>query len=156
MKIRQAVRAIVLDSDDRTVLVHFDFGNRSVWATPGGGINPGESDEHALRRELAEELGLENAAIGPCVWVREHLFQNPLGDYDGQRERYYLVRTGRFEPAPHLSPEQLRAEYVVGVRWWTLDEIEASEEEFAPSRLAGLLRVLLTDGPPDEPIDVGP
>jgi hypothetical protein len=65
------------------------------------------------------------------------------------------VRTGRFEPEPQLSPEQLRAEYVVGVRWWTLDEIEASEEEFAPTRLAGLLRGLLTDGPPDEPIDVG-
>jgi hypothetical protein len=43
---------------------------------------------------------------------------------------------------------------VVGVRWWTLDEIEASEEEFAPTRLAGLLRALLADGPPGEPIDV--
>jgi 8-oxo-dGTP diphosphatase len=155
VKIRQAVRAVVFDPDDRTVLAHFDFGHDSLWATPGGGIDPGESDEHALRRELAEELGLENARIGPCVWVRENLFQNPLGDYDGQRERYYLVRTGRFEPKPHLSPEQLRAEYVVGFRWWTVDEIEASEEEFAPTRLAGLLRALLADGPPDEPIDVG-
>lgn len=155
MKIRQAVRAVVFDPDDRTALVHFDFGKYTVWATPGGGINPGESDEDALRRELAEELGLEDPAIGPCVWVREHLFENPLGDYDGQRERYYLVRTGRFEPRPHLSTEQLRAEYVVGVRWWTIDEIEASGEEFAPTRLAGLLRALVTHGPPDEPIDVG-
>jgi hypothetical protein len=65
------------------------------------------------------------------------------------------VRTGRFEPEPHLSPEQLRAEYVFGVRWWTLEEIEESEEEFAPTRLAGLLRALLADGPPGEPIDVG-
>lgn len=155
MKIRQAVRAVVLDPDDRVVLVHFDFGDGSVWATPGGGIDPGESDELALRRELAEELGLEDPEIGPLVWVREHLFQNPLGSYDGQRERCYLVRAGRFEPQPHLSPEQLRAEYVVGMRWWTIDEIEASEEEFAPTRLAGLLRALLDGGPPDEPIDVG-
>jgi 8-oxo-dGTP diphosphatase len=155
VKIRQAVRAVVFDPDDRTVLVHFDFGHHSVWGTPGGGIDPGESDEHALRRELAEELGLEDPEIGPCVWVREHLFENPLGSYDGQRERYYLVRTGRFEPEPHLSPEQLRAEYVVGVRWWTIDEIEASDEAFAPTRLAELLRGLVADGPPGEPIDVG-
>lgn len=155
MKIRQAVRAIVLDPDDRTVLVHFDFGHRSVWATPGGGIDPGESDDHALRRELAEELGLVDPQIGPCVWVREHIFQRPLGRYDGQRERYYLIRTDRFEPAPHLSPEQLRAEYVDGVRWWTIDEIEASGEAFAPTRLGELLRALLADGPPEEPIDVG-
>jgi 8-oxo-dGTP diphosphatase len=156
VKIREAVRAVVLDPDDRTVLVHLDFGYGSVWATPGGGINRGESDEHALGRELAEELGLEDPEIGPCVWLREHVFQNPLSDYDGQRERYYLVRTGQFELAPQLSSEQLRAEYVVEVRWWTLDEIEASEEEFAPTRLAGLLRTLIADGPPGEPIDVGP
>ena len=155
MRIRQAVRAVVFDPDDRIVLVQFDFGHGFVWATPGGGIDPGESDEHALRRELAEELGLEDPEIGPLVWVREHLFENPLGSYDGQRERCYLVRSGRFEPQPHLSPEQLRAEYVVGVRWWTIDEIETSDAAFAPTRLAELLRSLLADGPPDEPIDVG-
>jgi 8-oxo-dGTP diphosphatase len=155
VKIRDAVRGVVFDPDDRTVLVHFDFGHRSVWATPGGGVQPGESDEHALRRELAEELGLEDPQIGPLVWLREHIFRNPLGAYDGQRERYYLVRSGRFEPEPHLSAEQLRAEYVFGVRWWTIDEIEASDAAFAPTRLSELLRSLLADGPPDEPIDVG-
>ena len=155
MKIREAVRAVVLDPDDRTVLVHFDFGHRTVWATPGGGIDPGESDEHALRRELAEELGLENPDIGAHVWRREHLFRKPLGRYDGQRERYYLVRTARFEPQPHLTAEELRAEYVTGMRWWTIDEIEASDEAFAPTRLASLLRGLIADGPPSEPVDVG-
>jgi 8-oxo-dGTP pyrophosphatase MutT (NUDIX family) len=155
MKIREAVRAVVLDPDDRTVLVHFDFGHRTVWATPGGGIDPGESDERALRRELAEELGLEDPDIGPHVWMREHIFQKPLGRYDGQRERYYLVRTTRFELHPHLTPEQLRAEYVTGVRWWTIDEIDVSHEAFAPTRLAEFLRRLVADGPPEDPIDVG-
>jgi 8-oxo-dGTP diphosphatase len=155
VRIRQAVRAVVLDPDDRIVLVQFDFGHGSLWATPGGGIDPGESDEHALRRELAEELGLEDPEIGPLLWVREHLFENPLGSYDGQRERCYVVRTGRFEPQPHLSAEQLRAEYVVGMRWWTIDEIEASDAAFAPTHLAELRRSLLADGPPDEPIEVG-
>jgi ADP-ribose pyrophosphatase YjhB (NUDIX family) len=155
VKIRDAVRGILLDPDDRTVLVHFDFGHRVVWATPGGGVNPGESDEQALRRELAEEVGLVDPEIGPHVWIREHLFQNPLGKHDGQRERYYVVRTDRFELKPHLSPEQLRQEYVTAVRWWTIEEIEGSDEAFAPADLGVQLRALTTTGLPARPIEVG-
>jgi 8-oxo-dGTP diphosphatase len=154
VKIRDAVRAIVLDPEDRTVLVHFDFGHRVVWAAPGGGVNPGESDEEALRRELAEEVGLVDPEIGPLVWLREHLFQNPLGVYDGQRERFYVVRVGPFEIRPQLTPDELRSEYVTGVRWWTIDEIEASEEAFAPTDLGERLRAL-TRELPAEPIEVG-
>jgi hypothetical protein len=89
------------------------------------------------------------------VWTRVHVFENPLGEHDGQRERYYLVRTDRFELQPHLTPEQLRAEYVIGVRWWTIGEIEESEELFAPADLGERLRELTTKGPPDQPLAVG-
>ena len=40
-------------------------------------------------------------------------------------------------------------------RWWAADEIESSAERFAPRRLAALLRQLLKEGPPAEPLDVG-
>ena len=40
-------------------------------------------------------------------------------------------------------------------RWWTASQIQASSERFAPRRLGGLLRTLLLEGPPPEPVDVG-
>ena len=58
LRIRPAARAIVLDPDDRILLVRFEFPDGTFWATPGGGIEPGETPEEAVRRELAEEAGL--------------------------------------------------------------------------------------------------
>jgi len=155
LRLRRATRAIVVDEAERILLVRFDFGDRLVWATPGGGIEEGENDEHAVRRELLEEAGLETFELGPLVWTRTH--QVPLGGgaWDGQTESYYLVRTPAFEPTPRLSWEELRAEGMTAIRWWTLHELEADEAQFAPRRLPLFLRELLLHGPPAEPVDVG-
>lgn len=154
-RLRRAARAIVVDEDERVLLVCFDFGDRVVWAMPGGGIEEKENDEQALRRELLEEAGLEEFELGPLVWTRTHLV--PLGDgrWDGQTERYYLVRTPAFEPKPRMSWAELRVENMVDVRWWTLDELETAGTGFAPRRLPLLVRSLLEEGPSANPVDVG-
>ena len=155
-RLRRAARAIVLD-DDRVLLVRFDFARSGgvVWATPGGGIEPGESDEQAIRRELAEEAGLDRFELGPLVWTRTHHVPLGGGKWDGQTERYYLVRTPPFEPAPRLTWDELRNEGMTAVQWWTLDELEATDAVFAPRRLPQLVLSLLREGPPAEPLDVG-
>ena len=153
-RLRPAVRAVVLDELERVLLVRFDFGDRVVWATPGGGIEGGESDEHALRRELAEEAGLEAFELGAHVWTRTHLVPLGGGRWDGQHEHYYVVRTPPFDPEPQLTWAELRLEGMTAVRWWTQDELETADALFAP-RLPLLVRELLLHGPPAEPIDVG-
>ena len=155
LRLRLAVRAIVLDEDERVLLVRFDFGNRVVWATPGGGIEDRETDEQTLRRELLEEAGLEEFEHGALVWTRTHEFPLAGGRWDGQIERYYVVRTSAFEPTPQLSWEELRREGMTAVRWWTLDELEAAETVFAPRRLPSLVRSLVEEGLPTQPIDAG-
>ena len=152
---RNAVRAVVLDPADRVALVRFEFPDDvRFWATPGGGLADAESAEAALRRELAEELGLDQFERGPLVWTRRHTFPWRGGTIE-QREEYFLVRVPAFEIRPAFDLTQLAAEGVYELRWWTLEEIDRSTETFAPRRLARFLRELIELGSPAEPIDVG-
>jgi TDG/mug DNA glycosylase family protein len=149
---RIAVRALVLDEEGRTLLVQFrDDTGQVWWATPGGGIDEGEDVESALRRELAEELGLDDFQLGPEIWTREHTFAW-RGSILRQRERIWLVEVPRHEPAPRVD---LAAELVADVRWWTPAELTATTEQLVPMRLPELLRELRVNGPPTKPIDVG-
>jgi len=49
----------------------------------------------------------------------------------------------------------LNAEYVTAVRWWTQEELTATDAQFAPRDLPLLVRELLLTGPPAAPLDVG-
>ncbi len=151
--VREAARAVVLDDADRILLVKFiePGTGRIHWATPGGGLAPGETHEDAVRRELREELGLFDVALGPWIWTRDHTFEWASRAVH-QRERFFLVRVPEHEPQPAFD---LSVEDVHELRWWTLDELEATDAPVAPARLAELVHMLIAEGPPNEPIEVG-
>jgi 8-oxo-dGTP diphosphatase len=159
LRIREAVRALLVDDDDRVLLVRFEFPTRTVWAVPGGGIDSGETVADALRRELVEEIGLHDPDIDAHLWTRLHIFPFINGLFDGQSERCFLVRVPMgFEPTPAFTWEQLNAEYVFELRWWTLAELQSAAAAgivTAPMRLAELVADLLANGPPAEPTIVG-
>jgi 8-oxo-dGTP pyrophosphatase MutT (NUDIX family) len=152
---RPAARVLLVDPARRVLLircldVETDY---TWWITPGGGLGDGESHEQAACREVFEETGLSDLGLGPCVWVREHVFVW-RGRLYRQQERFFLARVKAFEPrAALLTDEEM--ELVREHRWWTAPEIEASHEVFAPRRLGSLLREILAEGPPPEPVDVG-
>jgi ADP-ribose pyrophosphatase YjhB (NUDIX family) len=151
--IRKAVRAVLLDPDNRVLLVLFrePETGATFWTTPGGGLDAGETLENGLRRELREEAGLEEFETGPLLWTRREVFRW-AGQTVDQRETFILVSVPVFEVRPTVD---LAAEDVHGHRWWTVGELEASEETVYPTRLAALLRDLLEHGPPPKPFDAG-
>ena len=48
----------------------------------------------------------------------------------------------------------MNAEFVHELRWWTLDEIAASDAHFVPNDLHTLVVTVLRDGPPPDSVDV--
>jgi G:T/U-mismatch repair DNA glycosylase/ADP-ribose pyrophosphatase YjhB (NUDIX family) len=137
---RQAVRGLCLDAGGRVLLVRFQHpvSGDVWWATVGGGVDPGESDEEALRRELREEAGLEGFEVGPIVHRREATFPWQRRLY-GQRERFYVVRVDAHEPRPSID---LAPEGVTEVRWWTQAELDDPPERVVPDELPELVRTL--------------
>jgi len=71
------------------------------WQFPQGGINPGESPESAMYRELHEEVGLRQEHV--CIlgrtreWLRYEVPERWLrrewrGSYRGQKQIWFLLR----------------------------------------------------------------
>lgn len=124
------------------------------WIMPGGGIEPGENEADALVRELQEETGLIDPDIQAKVWTRHSEF--PWRDnLVAQSEVYYLVSTEKFAPATDLNLDESEMVCVRQLRWWSIAEIAASNETFAPDKMAGALQDIIENGVPQEPFDVG-
>ncbi len=143
---RQAVRGVVVDAKQRVLLVRFEHpvSGASWWATTGGGVEPGESDEQALRRELREEAGLSLDEPGPVVHVREHTFPWDR-EIIRQHERFYVIRVEAHEAAPTID---LLPEGVTELRWWTLAELERTGETVVPRELAQIVRAAVAEDRP--------
>jgi 8-oxo-dGTP pyrophosphatase MutT (NUDIX family) len=151
---RPTSRVLVLDVQHRVLLLLLEDHKLEVprlWITPGGGVEPGETFESGACRELREETGIV-APLGPCVWKR----RRPV-HYDGRAydfdERYFVVRVAS-DVVDGGSQTDWERQVLKGARWWTLDEMRATDEVLAPRKLAELLAPILADEIPTEPIEL--
>jgi len=146
---REAVRAILLTNADEVLLLRIcdPHDGECFWITPGGGLETGETVEDGLKRELREELGLDNFRIGSLVWRRQHTF-NWGNKRIRQREQYYIVRIDNF--SSHMS-DSVEARVLQEFRWWPISELANTRERLTPLSLGQIIARYLAHGPPVAP-----
>jgi 8-oxo-dGTP pyrophosphatase MutT (NUDIX family) len=141
LPVRRAARVILLDPDDRVLLMRYDHGppNGRHWATPGGGADDGEDYQAAAVRELAEETGWADIALLGEV-LRRRYDMDYAGRMVSQDERLYLARTDQRERLIGEVAAMHAADGIAAWRWWTLAELDSTDEQVWPPGLADLIR----------------
>lgn len=136
---RLVSRAIVLDEDDRILLLLTDFPRHAVpalrWITPGGGVEPGEDHRQGVIRELFEETGLRIADPGEPVWSLDTVEFLADGREQHSHSEFYLVRTAHFDPVDDHWMDDERVD-IRRIHWWSLDELRETTDVVGPEGLA--------------------
>lgn len=89
-KRRVNVRALIYKDDKILAVKHKSKTGKepSYWAVPGGGLDPFESLEAGVAREVHEELGIE-AQVGRILFVQQ--FKSTRATRDEELEFIFMV-----------------------------------------------------------------
>ncbi len=118
----QGVKCVVRDERGRALFVRHNYGDRTAWELPGGGVTRREAVADAARREAFEELGLDIAGWTEVGTAR--------GDWHAKDE----VLTVFSAPWPGGRVRRDPVE-IAAVAWFALDD---PPERIGPTTNAAL------------------
>ena len=148
---RRKVAAFILrrnhEGRDELLAHAFESDTALPLRVPGGGINPGEEPEAALRRELLEETGLPALELVRKLGVRH--YYKPYIKADVERHDF-LLRASPDLPDTwvyKVGGEGEDAGARFSFRWLGVQELDMLDEEHRPySTLATIPELFAQDG----------
>ena len=120
------VRGVVIDAAGAVLLVKHTY--TAGWHFPGGGVEPGETCESALIRELAEEA---NVAVEPPMQLHGLFFNAHASRRD--HVAVYVVR--RFRLLGERAPDR----EILAARFFAPDALPEDATRGTRERLAEIL-----------------
>jgi 8-oxo-dGTP pyrophosphatase MutT (NUDIX family) len=155
MRERLTARVLLLDPDGRVLLMKGRLPGRpdgpSFWYSIGGGVEEGETLQQAAAREIVEETGLTDAVLGPTVWRDEVILRDIEHEKRLFKQYYVVAHTAGGDPSREgwLPHERLLTD---DMRWWTLDELQLTDDTVYPIGMAVLLADVLAGRIAAEPM----
>jgi 8-oxo-dGTP diphosphatase len=138
---RRTARVLLFDELGAVLLIRFVVtrpdGEFVFWTLPGGEIEAGETEIDAAVRELKEELGISVTVEGPVYRDANQFWHQ--GEMQDNVDFLFRAQCRREEPRLIGITAEER-EIMKEIRWWSEDEVEASEERIFPVNLASLTK----------------
>jgi 8-oxo-dGTP pyrophosphatase MutT (NUDIX family) len=127
----------VLDPTDRVLLIRYDAEGYIFWATPGGAVEPGETDAEAAARELMEELHLRVDLHGPVHNTVSRFHHE--GRYVENTDIFFAARTSLTTDMQCHAVSPFEAQAMQEARWWSVEELLNASEDVFPQNLAEII-----------------
>ena len=133
--VRNSIKAVIIREGKILLTVNCD-GAKTFYLLPGGGQEPGETMEQALKRECLEEIG-SHVEMGEMLWVRE--FFGSRYEWEVFHSLHQVEFMFACDLVPGAQPHvgTVGDTWQTGVEWVPMERL--NEIEFYPKALKPLL-----------------